>query len=195
MKKSLLLLVALAAPLVCRAESVVVYTIGAGFHAFAPVSAFTAPNTSFQLQFTVPQTPTPEAGINASDFGLTTDVRYTLGSSTVVYPATVLGFYRLQSSGGLYLLLFSGSDQFELSLGGPQLYSEPASAPTMLAGNWVFGGLYTFYTIGGLDYGFPSSVTGTSVVVTQGVPEPSEGLLSAAAVGLALVGVAARTRR
>lgn len=164
------------------------------YSATTPATAWTAPNATYSVTFNVNSNPTPNSYVTGSDFDApVTNLIYTLNGNVVNVGTVDVAFYNL-GLGGLIDVGFFGSaatntplNGFELL--GPQAYSGPEAAPTILPGAYTET-RNTLYVASG-----PNAQTVGNVSITVGptpTPAPPSLLLAMAGFGVVIAYLVSR---
>jgi hypothetical protein len=172
--------------LVSAYAGTITYSDSGTFSASTPSTTFSGPSETWAFSFQVNSSPTVSgfgAGFDTSP--VFSNFSYTLNGSPVAVTPTSLLFWNAALGGGFtFCFINTPSPCTALSLEdsgtGPQMYSGPESAPTMLTGSFT---LNTYFAVGTTLYIQPNS----TVQGTAAVPEPTT-LLTLAAGLLALGG-------
>ncbi len=160
------------------------YTDSGTFTASTPTTPFSAPSEAWAFAFQANSNPTIlDFGNGGFDFAFS-NFSYSLNGSLVAIMPTSIRFFTAANGGGFFICFGTqpcGNGVFPNGLGtgfgGPQLYSGPNSAPTLLPGSFTL----------------PFAVAVNSISYDQGnttllaaIPEPST--LLTLAIGLVVLG-------
>ena len=141
-------------PLAAHAATIL-YSDSGTFSGSTPSTAFSAPNQTWAFSFQADSNPSiVEFGNGGFDFAFS-NFSYVLNGSPVAITPTAIRFFTAANGGGFFICfgaLPCGNGVFPngLGTGGPQLYSGPNSAPTLLSG--PFTSLPFTVTVNSISY-------------------------------------------
>lgn len=199
MKRTALLLVVLAAAVAALstgadANAMDHVVITGTYASSASSTAFSGPNETFTLTFTVPTVGTLEKGGTIQDGGIAVTIGFGGSSTTLTdliefFPSGPLP----NGGGGLNVSVIFGTDTFEWELGGAQLFN---SSNALVPGNsGISSSQFTpeLVIMDNDDNSFIADITGGTFDIssTAATPEPSSLLL----LGTGLLGLGAVIRR
>lgn len=163
------------------------YSDSGTFSALTPTTAFSEPSEAWTFAFQADSNPAVSkvSGAMSGNFDVAfSDFSYFLNGSPVVITPTDIRFFGIGALGGFEVcfstfIIGTGCDN-GLGASGPQMYTGPGTAPTMLPGTFTSTEFDVFV-------GSPSSpfIQASSTLQATVVPEPSS-LLTVAAALLAL---------
>jgi hypothetical protein len=162
------------------------YTVAGTFSSDVPYTSLMAPNQDFKITFSI-ATPVQPNFVDSQGFEVDSQMTYVSGPVNINLPLYP-GFY-YQSQGGLFdLLFYYGSDSYDFSIGGSQLFTGSASSPTLLLGTFPIETNILYF-----DNTYVLDGTPGTVYATSPTPEPGTLLLlGSAVIGLARSAVRAR---
>jgi hypothetical protein len=160
------------------------YSASGTFSGATPTSAFSAPGETWSFSFTADSNPAVlEFGNGGFDFAFS-NFTYSLNGSPVAIAPTAIRFFTAANGGGFFICFVQpcGMGVFPngLTAGGPQLYTGPNSAPTLLPGPFI--SLPFAVAVNSIGYGE------ANITLQASVPEPSTLLMLAAGL-LGFVGL------
>jgi hypothetical protein len=153
--------------------STVSYVVSGSFDSGAPETTLTAPDTPFQVTFTLPEDPVPFS--YTSDFFEVdpTDAIYSLGGTVVPLSKADVVFWDTAISGLIDVELWHATDFVDLQFFGAQIFQGATSSPTLLLGTFPADGAgwVTDSLTGG------EILSGQVQASATGTPEPVSALL------------------
>ena len=190
-----LLLPVLALCWVPAHASTILYSDSGTFTAVTPSSSFSGPSAAWTFDFQADSNPAVlEVGNGGFNFEFS-NFSYSLNSLPVAITPTFIRFFSAPNGGG-FEICFSGTSAATCSNGlgttsfGPQMYTGPNSAPTLLPGAFTSDSLAVIVNSTVYDLG---NTTVQATAIPAAVPEPSTFLTLAA--GLLALGVRRYSRR
>ena len=175
----------LGALLAAVASAVPITYSGSGtFTAVTTTTTLTAPNATFAFSFVIDSSPTVTNNDGFSFRPAFSQISYILNGSAVVLPnGHHYSVYFYESFVGMFFLdAIDGVLEFD----GPQMFSGPMSAPTMLPGSFTSTDFLAGYIYAPITH--ETNITVTAVAAAA--PEPA----TFAPIALGLLGILARCR-
>lgn len=160
------------------------YTVAGTFSSDVPYTSLMAPNQAFNITFSIPTPVTPDFWFSQG-FEVDSQMTYVSGPVNVVMPIYPTFYYEFQA--GLFdLVFYDGPDSYDFSLAGAQIFSGPASSPTLLLGTFPIESDTLYFNNTYVIDGTPGTVYATTPT-----PEPGTLLL----LGTGLIGLVSKITR